>query len=137
MSRRAAFIRFPLYVLLFVFATIAFTLSACNLPATVQHVTTVVGKGSDAASLTLSQTDVAFNSGPDVAQSVALYMGGHSLKVMDPRCKVVNNGFGCDLGDILGVTNIAFTGSDVSVNVSYFRADLKTPLFFYVRQPPP
>lgn len=137
MSRRAAIIRFPLYTFLFLFATIALILSACNLPATVQNVTTVVGKGSDAATLTLSQSDVAFNSGPETALSTVLYLGGVKLNVMDPRCHVVNNGVGCDLGDVNGTTNIAFSGSDVSVNVTYFRTTLHTPLFFYVRQPSP
>ena len=139
MSTQRARKIFPLYILLALMATLAMVLAACTIPAavkdTVQHTVTVIGKGADDAMMALSDTDVVFSSGSGTAYSVVLYLGGDNLNVTDQRCDVVNNGIGCDLGDVTGSTRVAFNGNDVSVNTTYFRSDVNTPLFFYLRQP--
>lgn len=116
-----------------------FMVTACTVPGVIKNAAedavATIGRGSDDATLTLTTASVTFDAGSSVAHNVALYLGGVGLLVTDERCEVVNNGVGCDLGTIEDSTAINYTGSDVSVNVSYYRDDVDTPLFFYVRLP--
>jgi hypothetical protein len=72
---------------------------------------------------------VTFEAGEQLAQQVGLYIGGMGLKVEDSKCKPVNNGIGCDLGNIEAGKNYAVTvtGSKLSANATYYRAGSDRP----------
>lgn len=114
-------------------------LSACAVPPAVQQAVEdavrAVGQGGDGATLVLTESSATFDAGDATAHNVTLYFGGVNLVVTDSRCEVINNGVGCDLGSIDDSTVVTYTGSDISANVSYYREDVDTPLFFYVRLP--
>jgi hypothetical protein len=73
---------------------------------------------------------VTFEAGEQAAEAVALYVGGQGLKVEDPKCRPVNQGIGCELGNVEANKSYAVmvTGSKLSANVTFYRAGSNKPL---------
>ncbi len=104
-------------------------LSGC-VPALLNLLIQDTDKGALQLTTTSTGTIITFSAGQKDAQEVALYIGGENLQVADDKCQPVDNGMGCDLGNInTGASyEVIIQGSKLSANVTYYRPGSSQPL---------
>lgn len=82
-----------------------------------------VGGGDDPAVLILESSGVLFASNGQV-EGVALLIEGRNLVSGDERCRPIDTGVACILGDVDGSVRVAFeSDGGLSASVSFIRGD--------------
>lgn len=120
--------------LLALIGVLVFLAACAPVQEGVERAVRAVGAGDDGAQLIIHDAGVTFDAGGALALDTVLYVGGEALSAPDEECEPLGNGIACYLGDVEAEATVAVTGVDLSANVSYYREEQASPLFFYVRE---